>query len=79
MHSSQFCQDPLFGPKKIPVIPVLCREKTRVGRSERIFFKYFFSWFWWVFVCWVIFSTVPTSILTRDVYFLWTNLGNLVQ
>jgi hypothetical protein len=29
--------------------------------------------------CWAICSRVPTSILTRDAYFLWTNLGNLVQ
>jgi hypothetical protein len=29
--------------------------------------------------CWAICSGVPTSILTRDAYFLWTNLGNLVQ
>jgi hypothetical protein len=29
--------------------------------------------------CWAICSRVPTSILTRDVYFLWKNLSNLVQ
>jgi hypothetical protein len=32
-----------------------------------------------VVFCWAICSRVLTSILTRDAYFLWTNLGNLVQ
>ena len=26
-------------PKKIPVVPVTCHEKIRVGRSEKNFFK----------------------------------------
>jgi hypothetical protein len=28
--------------------------------------------------CWAIFSRVPTSILTRDAHFLWTNLGHIL-
>jgi hypothetical protein len=71
---------PDFGiwPKKIPVVPVSYREKIRVGRSKiNLFLKYFFMVL--AFFCWAFFSRVPTSILTRDAYFLWTNLGNLVQ
>jgi hypothetical protein len=65
--------------EKIPVVPVSYREKIRIGRSEiNFFFEYFFSWFWRVFAGRFA-SRVPTSILTRDAYFLWTNLGNLVQ
>jgi hypothetical protein len=30
-----------------------------------------------VVFCWAIFSRVPTSILTRDADFLWTNLGQI--
>jgi hypothetical protein len=64
--------------KKIPVGPVSYREKIRVGRSEiNFFFKYSFHGFGGF--CWAICSRVPTSILTRDAYFLWMNLGNLVQ
>jgi hypothetical protein len=48
------------------------------GRSEIKNFLNIFSWFW-RFFCWAICSRVPASILTRDVYFLWMNLGNLVQ
>ena len=57
-----------LGRKKIPVVPISYREKIRVGRSEIIFLKIFFHGF-----------GISTSILTRDAYFLWTNLGNLVQ
>ena len=64
--------------KKIPVVPVSYREKIRVGRSEINFFLNIFFMVLAVF-CWAICSRVPTSILTRDAYFLWTNLGNLVQ
>ena len=53
-------------------------EKNRVGRSEINFFLNIFFMVLAVF-CWAICSRVPTSILTRDAYFLWTNLGNLVQ
>ena len=66
------------GVKKIPVVPVSYREKIRVGRSEINFFLNIFFIVLAVF-CWAICSRVPTSILTRDAYFLWTNLGNLVQ
>jgi hypothetical protein len=38
--------DWFFRPKKSPVVPVSCREKIRVGRSEIIFCWIFFSWFW---------------------------------
>ena len=60
------------------MVPVSYHEKIRVGRLEinsflNIFFKVL------AFFCWAIFSRVPTSILTRDAYFLWTNLGNWVQ
>ena len=34
-----FCS---LGPKEIPVVPVSHREKIRVCRSEKIFFKYVF-------------------------------------
>jgi hypothetical protein len=34
-----------LGRKKISVVPVSYREKIRVGRSEIIFFKYFFHGF----------------------------------
>ena len=64
--------------KNKPVVPVSYREKIRVGRSEINFFLNIFFMVLAVF-CWAICSRVPTSILTRDVYFLWTNLGNLVQ
>ena len=67
-----------LGLKKIPVVPVSYREKIRVGRSEINFFLNIFFMVLAVF-CWAICSRVPTSILTRDAYFLWTNLGNLVQ
>jgi hypothetical protein len=68
-----------LGPKKTPVVPVLYREKIRVGRSEtKLFLKKIFFMVLAVF-CWAICSRVPTSILTRVAYFLWTNLGNLVQ
>jgi hypothetical protein len=60
------------GRKKIPVVPVSYREKIRLGRSEINFFLNIFFMVLAVF-CWT------TSILTRDAYFLWTNLGNLVQ
>ena len=59
------------------MVPVSFCEKIRAGRSEIFFFKYSFHGFVGGF-CWAIFSTVPTSILTGDAYFLWTNLGNLV-
>jgi hypothetical protein len=64
--------------KKIPVVPVSYREKIRVGRSE---INFFLNIFFMVlaFFCWAICNRVPTSIFTRDAYFLWTNLGNLVQ
>ena len=64
--------------KKIHVVPVSYREKIRVGRSEIIFFLNIFFMVLPVF-CWAICSRVPTSILTRDAHFPWTNLGNLVQ
>jgi hypothetical protein len=64
--------------KKIPVVPGSYRKKIRVGRSEINFFLNIFFMVLAVF-CWAIFSRVPTSILTRDAYFPWTNLGNLVQ
>jgi hypothetical protein len=49
-------------------------KKLRVGN------KFFLNIVFMVlaFFCWAICSRVPTSILTRDAYFLWTNLGNLV-
>ena len=50
--------------KKLPVVPVSYREKIRVGRSEIIFFEYFFHGL--AVFCWAICSRVPTSILTRD-------------
>jgi hypothetical protein len=70
--------DPCERPKKIiPVVPVSYLEKIRVGTSEiNIFFKYFFHSFGFFAGR---FAVVSTSILTRDAYFLWTNLGNLVQ
>jgi hypothetical protein len=60
------------------VVPVSYCEKIRVGRSE---INFFFEYFYMVLVvfCLAICSRVPTSLLTRDAYFLWTNLGNLVQ
>ena len=76
-----FWNEPLnvaLGVKKIPVVPVSYCEKIRVGRSEiNFFFEYFYMVL--VFFCLAICSRVPTSLLTRDAYFLWTNLGNLVQ
>ena len=63
--------------RKIPVVPVSYREKIRVGRLEIIFLNIFFMVL--AVFCWAICSRVPTSILTRDAYFPWTNLGNLVQ
>ena len=66
-------------PKKIPLVPVSYREKIRVGRSEIHFFLEYFFFMVLAIFCWAICSGVPTSILTRDAYFLWTNLGNLVQ
>jgi hypothetical protein len=38
-----------LGIKKIPVVSVSYCEKIRVGRSEIIFFKNIFSWFWQFF------------------------------
>ena len=35
----------IIRPEKIPVVPVSYREKIRVGRSEIIFFEYFFHGF----------------------------------
>jgi hypothetical protein len=64
--------------KKKPVVPVSYREKIRISRSEINFFLNIFFMVLVVF-CWTICSRVMTSILTRDAYFLWTNLGNLVQ
>jgi hypothetical protein len=55
--------------KKIPVVPVSYREKIRIGRSEINFFLNIFFIVLAVF-CWAICSRVPTSILTRDAYFL---------
>ena len=66
-----------YRPKKIPVVSY--REKIRVGGSEINFFLNFFFMVLAVFFCLAICSRVPTSILTRDAYFLWTNLGNLFQ
>ena len=54
----------------------IVKKLGSVGRKQ-IFFEYFFMGL--VVFCWGIFSRVPTSILTRDTYFIWTNLGNLVQ
>ena len=68
----------IWRKKKYLWFPVSYREKIRVGRSEINFFLNIFFMVLAVF-CWVICSRVPTSILTRDAYFLWTNLGNLVQ
>ena len=67
----------IIRPKKIPVVPVSYREKIRVGMSEIICFEYFFMVL--AVFCWAICSRVLTSILTRDAYFLWKNLSNLVQ
>ena len=58
------------------MVPVSYHEKIRVGRSEIIFFLNIFYMVLVVF-CWAIFSRVPTSILTRDADFLWTNLGQI--
>jgi hypothetical protein len=64
--------------KKIPVVPVSYCEKISVGRSEiYIFLNIFFMVLAVFFLSFC--SRVPTSILTRDAYFLWMNLGNLVQ
>ena len=46
-------------------------------KTLKVNFEYFFMVL--AVFCWAICSRVPTSILTRDAYFLWTNLGNLVQ
>ena len=54
--------------KKIPVVPVSYREKIRVGRSEIHFLNIFFMVL--AVFCWAICSIVPTSMLTRDAYFL---------
>jgi hypothetical protein len=35
----------IIRPEKIPVVPVSYCEKIRVGRSEIIFFEYFFHGF----------------------------------
>jgi hypothetical protein len=55
--------------KKKPVVPVSYREKIGVSRSE---INFFLNIFFMVlaFFCWAICSRVPTSILTRDAYFL---------
>jgi hypothetical protein len=49
----------------------------KLGSEINFFLNIFFMAL--VVFCWVICSRVPTSILTRDVYFLWMNLGNLFQ
>ena len=32
----------MIGPKKMPVVPVTCHEKIRVGRTEKNFLVIFF-------------------------------------
>ena len=66
------------GRKKILVVPVSYREKLEsVGRNKIFFLNIFFMVL--AVFCLAICSRVPTSILTRDAYYLWTNLGNLVH
>jgi hypothetical protein len=69
-----WCIHRSLGLKKILVVPVSYREKIRVGRAGNNFFLNIFFMVLAVF-CWAICSRVPTSILTRDAYFLWTNVG----